>query len=705
MDSQNHSPPPPPPTHWLRIIQINDVYELDNFPRLKTLIAAHSSSSCPNNSPQDDDDDKSPPSTTIVVCAGDFLAPSLLSSLDHGASMMHCLRTVGVTHVCLGNHEADVPWTALQQHIRDDQHGTSCDDNNKITWINSNMPELNTILSVDMPIYDIVTVPPRTTRNLSSSSSSNDKDVDVTISKRVALLGLLTDDPSLYRPGAFNGARMDPIVPCTEALLQQLLFEQEPPNAVDFVLPLTHQSMAHDRQFAQHFTGRTFPLVCGGHDHEIYNEVVAGCRIVKAGMDALHAAVIDIQWYGDTSKEEEEDSAATSSPSIEVKLVSTLDYAPCPVMQQRVAGHQRILQELERARLFRIKDWMSHNTAQTTDDSLLFSTRDNRLGPSTGTSALCTMLRMGMRAQCAIINAGAVRGNKIYNNNNNDDDDDQYFCWSDLKAEIPFSTSLTACYIPGHVLEATIAYSRRGSRQTPPQASGGYLHTCRNIVFNDQDNRIESIGGKPLDPHHEYLTALPVQFFAGIDNHQPLLDWAAALRSSAPPGVVEPTAPPLYSEESAIPAKMVLVQVFSALVWLQLGTFDEIDQNQDGVLQYKEVAARVSKLYGDENVADLVLKNLFSVADLTGDGTISPLEMMIVQFAATDLVSHVCTGEELQTLRDVAAQVLGKHPTHEDVRRMVQQLFATLDVEGDGKIQRHEVMKLVGRLHANELLQ
>jgi Ca2+-binding EF-hand superfamily protein len=367
-------------------------------------------------------------------------------------------------------------------------------------------------------------------------------------------------------------------------------------------------------------------------------------------------------------------------------------------MQQRVEGHQRILQELERARLFRIRDWMSNNTSSTDDSCHVpFSTRDNRLGPSTGTSALCTMLRMGMRAQCAIINAGAVRGNKVYN------DSDQYFCWSDLKAEIPFSTSLTACYIPGRVLEATIAYSRRGSRHTPPQASGGYLHTCRNIVFNDQDNRIESIGGKPLDPNHEYLTALPVQFFAGIDNHQPLLDWAA-LRSNYPHGVVEPSAP-LYSEESAIPAKMVLVQVFSALVWLQLGTFDEIDQNQDGVLQYEEVAARVSKLYADDNVADLVLQNLFSVADLTGDGTISPLEMMIVQFAATDLVSHVCTGEELQTLREVAAQVLGKHPTHEDVRRMVQQLFATLDLEGDGKIQRHEVMKLVGRLNADELLQ
>ena len=90
---------------------------------------------------------------------------------------------------------------------------------------------------------------------------------------------------------------------------------------------------------------------------------------------------------------------------------------------------------------------------------------------------------------------------------------------------------------------------------------------------------------------------------------------------------------------------------------------------------------------------------------MTGDGTITPLEMMIIRFAATDLVTHVCTNEEMQTMREVAAHVLGKHPSHEDVRRMVTQLFDTVDLEGDGKIDRSEVMKVVGCLTAQDLLQ
>jgi hypothetical protein len=41
---------------WLRIIQVNDVYELDNFPSLKTLIDEHQEG----------------PDKVLVILAGDF---------------------------------------------------------------------------------------------------------------------------------------------------------------------------------------------------------------------------------------------------------------------------------------------------------------------------------------------------------------------------------------------------------------------------------------------------------------------------------------------------------------------------------------------------------------------------------------------------------------------------------------------------------
>ena len=73
---------------WLRIIQINDVYELDNYPHFKTLV----------------DEKSKGPHKTLVVLSGDFLGPSLLSSLDKGRSMVDTMMACGITHVCFGNH-------------------------------------------------------------------------------------------------------------------------------------------------------------------------------------------------------------------------------------------------------------------------------------------------------------------------------------------------------------------------------------------------------------------------------------------------------------------------------------------------------------------------------------------------------------------------------------------------------------------------
>ena len=56
----------------LRILSINDVYELDHLPRLATLLRAH---------------ELPAPDVTISIVAGDFVGPSLLSSLDAGRGM------------------------------------------------------------------------------------------------------------------------------------------------------------------------------------------------------------------------------------------------------------------------------------------------------------------------------------------------------------------------------------------------------------------------------------------------------------------------------------------------------------------------------------------------------------------------------------------------------------------------------------------
>merc|ERR1719265_757434 len=78
-----------PAAAGLRVIHITDVYTLVNFPSLKTLI-------------QQKTDEF--PGKTVTMLTGDFLAPSLLSSIDKGEGMINCLNALPVDYVCWGNH-------------------------------------------------------------------------------------------------------------------------------------------------------------------------------------------------------------------------------------------------------------------------------------------------------------------------------------------------------------------------------------------------------------------------------------------------------------------------------------------------------------------------------------------------------------------------------------------------------------------------
>ena len=85
----------------LRIVAINDAYELEHMPKLKTFLEAQRAAH-PN---------------VLVTLAGDFLAPSMLSSIDRGKSMIAVLNRIGVDLVCFGNHEIDVPHASCLHRI------------------------------------------------------------------------------------------------------------------------------------------------------------------------------------------------------------------------------------------------------------------------------------------------------------------------------------------------------------------------------------------------------------------------------------------------------------------------------------------------------------------------------------------------------------------------------------------------------------
>ena len=55
--------------------------------------------------------------------------------------------------------------------------------------------------------------------------------------RRIGLLGLLTEDPALYRVGAWAGATIEPVVETAVKYKQKLESEEN----VDLVVPITHR--------------------------------------------------------------------------------------------------------------------------------------------------------------------------------------------------------------------------------------------------------------------------------------------------------------------------------------------------------------------------------------------------------------------------------------------------------------------------------
>lgn len=713
---------------WLRILHINDVYELDHFAAFKSLVDSKKAEGADR---------------VLVILAGDFLGPSLLSSLDHGSSMVDCLNAIGITHVCFGNHECDVPIPALAKRI----------EQAKFIWLNSNLQDLNARIGVQTPEYDIVTT-------IGVPAPENGE----VIEKRVALLGLLTNDPALYRPGSFANAKFEPVIPTAERYANQLLlkkdFTQDEKKQesttlpVDLIIPFTHQSMEDDRAFAKYFIDHDredmrscFPLILGGHDHVPFDETItssissssSSCRILKMGYDAINTGMVDIFWKRSTD----------GSPCVEITstMIPTASFPPDPDVAARVQSHKALLKQLSEARLFRIPHWtdphrrrfsalislhtMGHGPGISADDgngSEGFSTANNRSGPSTGTTALATMLRMGMRCcDVALLNAGSVRGNRIY------PPDQVYFTYSDLKAEMPFLTAMTITAMPGSVLQATVAHSRRFLGIS---ASGGLLHFCNNVVYDDETKRIETIKGQPFEEDKIYSVTHPAEFLDGIDNHEPLLEWAALQRqkheeeqSMGLHRAMTRERHCLLHSEAARPAKLVIVELFSALLWLQLGTFDQLDVNGDGVITRDEVKQKYAQMFNlptrsedeEEEVTDLMVDNVWSVADMNGTGIISPLEVICVNFIAMDLVHPVTNAQEYhRILKEIVAHVLNEPSHSSNVQIMMDRVHRKLrnwrlrnglsspeeeeDLEFGGGGSRRQ-LKLLGDLRRQSLLK
>ncbi len=512
----------------LRIIAFNDVYTLENLPKMASLIAHHR--------------DSDPADTTLVTLAGDFVSPSLLSSLDSGRGMVDCMNDLGVTHVIFGNHEDDI--SSEELHARVSELSAIC--------LGTNLPGFDP----KMRKSDVVEVRARSGRVV-----------------RVGLVGTVLTDPSLYRRLPFDGTA----IPANEAALEESARLLREENCAT-VIPLTHQALPDDKALVMAARTPPFPIVIGGHEHELHLEQLEGTWIVKAGSDALHALVIDLRWPTEMPK------TGSDFPTVSVRVDDVARYQENAPLRAKVNHHMERVRDLENASLVTLPRGVVLSSIGT-------RTRQTSMG-----TLLASRVRDALSADIAIINGGGIRGAREYR---------ERFTYGDLKSEVPFSNELVVAQIPGTVLRDGIVFSRK----LAPVPAGGFLQVDDGLVL-DEANVIVAHAGMPFDSNRSYRVALVRNLLLVLDHIEPLATF----------GEEHPEEVPAVGSGREV--KLVLIDAFALELWRELGHFSAIDGDQDGQVTMADIAAAITKVSGSPAssiTTDLVMRAL----DTDRDGVIS----------------------------------------------------------------------------------
>lgn len=643
----------------LKIVSVNDVYLLDNWPRIATA-----KKKCAEEGFH-----------TIAVLPGDFVSPSVLSSLDKGYGMIDCMNEAGIDYVCMGNHENDIGQEALYQRIRE----------SRFTWVNSNMQSMPLPPDIPrLPEYCVIEVQRDHGHEEEGEEMGKAEEVDDEQQKgdfsggnmlkmkkrklshleagkgkgvrRVALLGLTTEDPAIKKENSFGGATIEPIAD-KAAELFDLITEREKRNGgIDAIIPMTHQLMEADRALT---AVRDFRLIIGAHDHEVYNEEVNGCKIIKGGMDGVNVVVCTLHW-------ENENSVA---PLVTVSLEPSAKYEPDPKVARAVQKHQRVLVELDKSTLFTIPASLS----------VPFSSIGMRLRPTTVGTMFCSIARDELGADCTLVTAGSIRANRNYSDLTHNKENK--FTYADLKKEVAYETPIVVLHLPGRVIVDMICYTRKFALQRPSLEKGCFLQTDDMIDWCRATNRVLSIRNAPVELDKMYRCGVNKEILSGLDDVQPLLRYRDSCTHDVLP----------HEGSTGLGLREMIVTHFSKqllLSILQSNSFEDMtDSNKDYKLSKIDLRAIAARKLGEDmvDVSDLLVNNLFSICDLDGDGFINRKD--ILHFSAVALQSVLfkpSSGVDTLSLEEAAEEIASLHPISRNAS--IQSLLEVIDDDGSGFI-------------------
>jgi len=290
--------------------------------------------------------------TPVLVIAGDFLSPSVASSVFKGEQMVAALNAAGLDFATLGNHEFDFGSDMLIQRMAEA----------KWQWIVSNVIDTNT----GKPVGNAAPYIVKTYGGL-----------------KVGIIGLCLTSEQITPDNLKHLRLIDPIEATTTYL--PILKSQ----GVNAIVAITHLAFAEDRALAQKFP--EIDLIIGGHEHFPITATENRTLISKAGSDAKYVARIDLNRRADGLLERffelipinasipDEPKTAAVVADYESRLSKELDV---------VVGTSRVGLDANSVRM--------------------------RAGETNLGNLVADAMRAAVGSDITIVNSGGIRGDRIY---------------------------------------------------------------------------------------------------------------------------------------------------------------------------------------------------------------------------------------------------------------------------------------------------
>lgn len=434
-------------------LQINDVYEIGELGGtggMDRVEALHKKLLSENEN-------------TLMFLAGDFLNPSLLSTIKvdgerlKGKHMVEVMNTMNFDLVCLGNHEFDVGEEALQQRINE----------SNFQWITTNARHLKDGVKIAFVKQQngVETEIPRT-------FVFNLKDKDGTDINIGFISPVLNSNPQPY--------------------VDYGDFYEDTKNAynilkgkVDVVFGLTHLELNQDKMIANMLP--EVPLLMGGHEHTNTYLKVGNAYIAKADANAKTAYVHRITY-----------NKKTKETKIESELVK---------MDASVNGDKEVAKIISKWNVFldeKLKEILAdpNEVIFTTTEPL-----DGRDDPSRSEQTnLGNIITRSMskafndEVDCVLLNGGSIRIDDVLEGD---------ITGVDIFRVLPFGGGVLKVELKGSLLEKSLNYGRLKA------GTGAYLQLYK--ANYDKELKQWFVDEKLIDKDKIYTIVVSDYLMKGLD--------------------------------------------------------------------------------------------------------------------------------------------------------------------------------------------